>query len=213
MVPAGTDGLYDSRFEHDACGVGLVADLTKRGGHDVVASALRILCNLEHRGAAGADPNTGDGAGIITQIPDEFFRAVTAFPLPDPGAYAAGLAFLPIPDPERSAATADFARLAADEGLTVLGWRDVPNDPGACGPGAREVLPHLAQVFVAGTAGESGMVLERMAFCLRKRAEHEAGLYFASLSCRTLVYKGMLSAPQVEQFFPDLSDERYTSDL
>ncbi len=213
MVPAATDGLYDSRFEHDACGVGFVADLSGRGGHDVVASALRVLCNLEHRGAAGADPDTGDGAGIITQIPDGFFRAVTDFPLPGPGAYAAGLAFLPIDYSERSVATAGFATLAADEGLTVLGWREVPSDPGACGPGAREVLPHLAQVFVAGTAGEGGMVLERMAFCLRKRAEHEAGIYFASLSCRTLVYKGMLSAPQVERFFPDLSDERYTSDL
>ncbi len=213
MVPAATDGLYDSRFEHDACGVGFVADLSGRGGHDVVASALRVLCNLEHRGAAGADPDTGDGAGIITQIPDEFFRAVTGFPLPGPGAYAVGLAFLPIDHSERAVATAAIATLAADEGLTVLGWREVPNDPDACGAGAREVLPHLAQLFVAGAAGESGMVLERMAFCLRKRAEHETGVYFASLSCRTLVYKGMLSAPQVEPFFPDLSDQRYASDL
>jgi glutamate synthase (NADPH/NADH) large chain len=213
MVPAATDGLYDSRFEHDACGVGFVADLSARGGHDVIASALRVLCNLEHRGAAGADPDTGDGAGILTQIPDEFFRGVTGFPLPEPGAYAVGLAFLPIDYPERTEAFASVAALAADEGLTVLGWRDVPNDPGACGPGAREVLPHLAQLFVAGVAGECGMVLERMAFCLRKRAEHEAAVYFASLSCRTLVYKGMLSAPQVEPFFPDLSDDRYASNL
>jgi glutamate synthase (NADPH) large chain len=213
MVPAVIDGLYDSRFEHDACGVGFVADLSARGGHDVVASALRVLCNLEHRGAKGADPGTGDGAGILTQIPDEFFRAVTGLPLPAPGAYAAGLAFLPVDYPERSVATAAIAALAADEGLTVIGWREVPNDPGACGPGAREVLPHLAQLFVAGAGGERGMVLERMAFCLRKRAEHEAGVYFASLSCRTLVYKGMLSAPQVEPFFPDLSDARYASSL
>ena len=213
MVPAATEGLYDSRFEHDACGVGFVADLSARGGHDVVASALRVLCNLEHRGAKGADPDTGDGAGILTQIPDHFFRAVTGLPLPDPGAYAVGLAFLPIDYPERTVATAAIAALAADEGLTVLGWREVPNDPDACGPGARERLPHLAQLFVAGAAGEHGMVLERMAFCLRKRAEHEAGVYFASLSCRTLVYKGMLSAPQVEPFFPDLSDARYASNL
>jgi len=213
MVPAVIDGLYDSRFEHDACGVGFVADLSARGGHDVVASALRVLCNLEHRGAAGADPETGDGAGILTQIPDEFFRAACAFPLPEPGAYAAGLAFLPTDSAERAVVTSSIATLAADEGLTVLGWRDVPFDPEACGEGAREVQPYLAQLFVAGAGGERGMDLERMAFCLRKRAEHGAGAYFASLSSRTIVYKGMLSAPQVGSFFPDLSDERYTSDL
>jgi len=213
MVPAESDGLYDSRFEHDACGVGFVADLTARGGHDVVASALRVLCNLEHRGAAGAEPDTGDGAGILTQIPDSYFRAVTGFGLPEAGSYAAGLAFLPKDSAERIEATVRVAALAEDEGLTVLGWRDVPVDEGACGPGARAVKPHLAQLFVAGAAGESGLELERMAFCLRKRADHESGLYFASLSCRTIVYKGMLSAPQVEPFFPDLTDQRYESTL
>jgi glutamate synthase (NADPH) large chain len=212
-VPAATEGLYDSRFEHDACGVGFVADLSANGGHDVVASALRVLCNLEHRGAAGADPDTGDGAGILTQIPDGFFRAVTGFPLPEAGAYAAGLAFLPADSSERARIFARIAELAADEGLAILGWRDVPIDPAACGPGAREVLRHLAQLFVAGAAGEHGTELERMAFCLRKRADHETGVYFASLSSRTIVYKGMLSAPQVEPFFPDLSDERYTTNL
>ena len=217
-MPAATEGLYDSRFEHDACGVGFVADLSAKGGHDVVANALRVLCNLEHRGAAGADPDTGDGAGILTQIPDAFFRAVTGFPLPEAGGYAVGLAFLPIEDSERARVFARIAGLAADEGLTVLGWRNVPIDPAACGEGAREVLPRLAQLFVAGAAGETGMRLERMAFCLRKRAEHwsgglAGGVYFASLSSRTLVYKGMLSAPQVEPFFPDLSDERYASSL
>jgi glutamate synthase (NADPH/NADH) large chain len=213
MAPAVTDGLYDSRFEHDACGVGFVADLSARGGHDVVASALRVLCNLEHRGAAGADPDTGDGAGILTQIPDAFFRAASGLELPEPGGYAAGLAFLPLDATERAEATAAIAALASDEGLTLLGWRDVPVNPRACGVGAREVLPHLAQLFVAGEAGQSGMELERMAFCLRKRAEHEAGVYFASLSTRTIVYKGMLAAPQVEPFFPDLSDDRYASSV
>src|ERR1700692_4617624 len=101
MVPAASDGLYDSRFEHDACGVGFVADLRARGGHGVVASALRVLCNLEHRGAAGADPDTGDGAGIVTQLPDAFFRAVTGLELPAAGSYAAGLAFLPVDQSER----------------------------------------------------------------------------------------------------------------
>ncbi|HEY0937807.1 MAG TPA: glutamate synthase central domain-containing protein, partial [Trebonia sp.] len=125
----------------------------------------------------------------------------------------AGRAFLPVDDSERSRARARIAALADDEGLAVLGWRDVPVNEAACGPGALEVLPRLAQLFVAGAAGESGLVLDRLAFCLRKRVEHEAGVYFASLSSRTIVYKGMLSAPQVEPFFPDLSDERYESNL
>jgi glutamate synthase (NADPH) large chain len=116
-------GLYDPRFEHDACGVGFVADLSGRGGHDVVARALRVLCHLEHRGAQGGDPDTGDGAGILTQLPDDFFRAVCGFALPEPGSYAAGLAFI---SAERSVVSATIERLAAAEGLTVLGWRDVP---------------------------------------------------------------------------------------
>jgi len=203
-------GLYDPRFEHDACGVGFVADLSGRGGHDVVSRALRVLCHLEHRGAKGGDPGTGDGAGILTQLPDEFFRAVCGFALPGPGSYAAGLAFI---SAERTVVSRTVERLAAAEGLTVLGWREVPYDVGACGAGARAVLPELVQVFVAGANGESGLELERMAFCLRKRAEHEGGVYFASLSARTIVYKGMLSAVQLEPFFPDLSDLRYGSAL
>jgi glutamate synthase (NADPH) large chain len=203
-------GLYDPSFEHDACGVGFVADLSGRGGHDVVARALRVLCHLEHRGAQGGDPGTGDGAGILTQLPDEFFRAVCGFALPGPGSYAAGLAFI---SAERTVVSATIERLAAAEGLTVLGWRVVPYDVDACGAGAQAVLPELVQLFVAGANGESGPDLERMAFCLRKRAEHEGGVYFASLSARTIVYKGMLSAVQLEPFFPDLSDPRYGSTL
>ena len=203
-------GLYDPTFEHDACGVGFVADLSGRGSHDVVASALQVLCNLEHRGAQGGDPGTGDGAGILTQVPDEFLRAVCGFPLPGPGSYAVGMAFI---SAERSVVSATIERLAAAEGLSVLGWRDVPFDADACGAGARAVLPELVQLFVAGANGESGLELERMTFCLRKRAEHEGGVYFASLSPRTIVYKGMLSAPQLEPFFPDLSDPRYVSAL
>ena len=203
-------GLYDPQFEHDACGVGFVADLSGRGGHDVVARALRVLCNLEHRGAQGGDPGTGDGAGILTQIPDEFFRASCGFELPEAGAYAAGMAFF---SAERHLVTPALARLAAAEGLTILGWREVPFDITACGDGARAVLPDVLQMFVAGAEGQRGMELERMAFCLRKRAEHEAGVYFASLSTRTIVYKGMLSAPQLGPFYPDLSDPRYGSAL
>ena len=226
-------GLYDPRFEHDSCGVGFVADLSgasssvaissgpgssgadssgpgSRRGHDVVAKALRVLRNLEHRGAAGGDPETGDGAGILTQVPDEFFRAVCGWPLPEPGSYAVGTAFL---TQERAVLCPLLESLAAAEGLTVLGWREVPHNPRACGPGARAVMPELVQLFVAGARGESGLDLERMAFCLRKRAEREAGVYFASLSARTIVYKGMLSAPQLEPFYPDLSDPRFGSAL
>jgi glutamate synthase (NADPH) large chain len=207
---AASAGLYDPRFEHDACGVGFVADLSGRGGHDVVAKALRVLCNLEHRGAQGGDPGTGDGAGILTQIPDEFFRAECDFELPAAGSYAAGMAFF---SAERWLVTPALERLAAAEGLTILGWREVPFDITACGDGARAVLPDVLQMFVSGAAGQHGMDLERMAFCLRKRAEHEIGVYFASLSARTIVYKGMLSAPQLEPFYPDLSDPRYGSAL
>ena len=232
MAPAGsapTPGLYDSRFEHDACGVGFIADLTGRPGHDVVSKALTALCNLEHRGAEGGDPGTGDGAGILTQIPDAFFREVCDFDLPPAGSYVAGLVFLPAtsadrgeePDHERDAAALagqDIAKmaitqLAEAENLIVLGWRDVPNNPEVCGRGARAAAPHLVQLFLAGAGRQRGIELERMAFCLRKRARREIGVYFASLSPRTIVYKGMLSAPQVRAFFPDLSDERYRSAL
>ncbi len=207
---AAAAGLYDPQFEHDACGVGFVADLSGRGSHDVVTKALRVLCNLEHRGAQGGDPGTGDGAGILTQIPDEFFRASCGFELPEAGSYAAGMAFF---SAERWLVTPAVERLAAAEGLTILGWREVPFDITACGNGARAVLPDVLQLFVAGAEGQHGLELERMAFCLRKRAEHEIGVYFASLSCRTIVYKGMLSAPQLEPFFPDLSDPGYSSAL
>ncbi len=204
-------GLYDPRFEHDACGVGFVADLSGRAGHDVVAKALRVLTHLDHRGAKGGDPGTGDGAGILTQVPDEFFRAACGFPLPEAGGYAAGLAFLN--HAERPVVSRTIERLAAAEGLTVLGWREVPYNATACGAGALAVLPDLVQLFVAGQRGQRGLELDRMTFCLRKRAEHEAGAYFASLSSRTIVYKGMLSAPQLEPFYPDLSDPRYASAL
>ena len=223
-----TAGLYDSSYEHDACGVGFVADLSGRRSHDTVAKGLSVLRNLEHRGAKGSDPDTGDGAGILTQIPDAFFREVAGFELPEPGAYAAGTAFLSASAAARAAAMAAIEAIAAQEGLTVLGWRDVPCDPSFCGSGARAVLPHFAQLFVtaASTAASTatgarpgaaapvaGIDLDRRAFCLRKRAEHEAGVYFASLSARTITYKGMLTAPQLEPFYPDLSDRRYTSGL
>ncbi|HTS99704.1 MAG TPA: glutamate synthase large subunit [Streptosporangiaceae bacterium] len=216
MAPAATAaprGLYDPRYEHDACGVGFVADLPGRRSHEIVAQALTVLRNLDHRGAKGSDPDTGDGAGILTQIPDELFREACDFGLPEPGGYAAGMVFLPAGAQQRAAVTAAIERIARTEGLTVLGWRDVPHDPRQCGSGSRAVLPHLAQAFVASAGGERGLALDRRAFCLRQRAEHQAGAYFASLSSATIVYKGMLTAPQLERFYPDLSDPRYASAL
>ncbi len=208
--PLHSAGLYDSQYEHDACGVGFVADLTGERRHDTVASALSVLRNLDHRGAKGADPESGDGAGILTQIPDELLRSRCDFDLPPAGSYAAGLVFPPT-GRDRAAVQADVARIAASEGLAVLGWRDVPYDPGFCGNEALVSLPQLVQLVVAGLAGESGLALERKAYCLRKRTDHEIGLYMASLSSRTIVYKGMLTALQLEPFFPDLSDPLYRS--
>jgi len=204
-------GLYDARFEHDACGVGLVADLSGKPRHDTVAQALTVLRNLDHRGAKGSDPDTGDGAGIITQMPDAFFRSVCGFALPAASGYAAGLVFLPAAGPET--VTGQIEQIAGQEGLAVLGWRDVPHDRAACGDGARAVMPRLAQIFVASASGERGIDLDRRAFCLRKRAEHETGTYIASLSSATIVYKGMLTALQLERFYPDLTDPAYASAL
>jgi glutamate synthase (NADPH/NADH) large chain len=204
-------GLYDPRNEHDACGVGFVADLTGERKHTTIANALTVLRNLDHRGAKGADPESGDGAGILTQMPDELLRSRCEFDLPLAGAYAAGLAFLPTRPEDDAALRAAVALIAAEEGLTVLGWRDVPHDPGHCGAGAREVMPRLVQLVVAGQCAQSGLALDRMAYCLRKRAEHEAGLYLASLATATIVYKGMLTALQLESFFTDLSDPLYAS--
>ena len=203
-------GLYDPRNEHDACGVGFVADLTGARRHQTVAQALTVLRNLDHRGAKGADPESGDGAGILTQMPDRLLRSRCEFDLPPAGSYAAGLAFLPT-GPEYIAMQAAVQRIATQEGLAVVGWRDVPHNLAFCGNGARQVLPRLVQLVVAGLAGESGLELDRKAYCLRKRAEHDAGLYLASLASATIVYKGMLTALQLEPFFPDLADPLYVS--
>ncbi|WP_433548124.1 glutamate synthase large subunit [Streptomyces sp. CA-294286] len=200
-------GMYDPRNEHDACGVGFVATLTGVASHDMVEQALTVLRNLEHRGATGSEPDSGDGAGILLQVPDAFLREVADFELPAAGAYAVGIGFLPA-DPDAGAeAAARIATIAAEEGLTVLGWREVPVAPGLLGNGARATMPAFRQLFV--TDGHSaGIALDRKAFVLRKRAEREAGVYFPSLSARTIVYKGMLTTGQLEPFFPDLSDRR-----
>jgi glutamate synthase (NADPH/NADH) large chain len=208
-------GLYDPAFEHDACGVAFVADLTGARREQVVGLALTALRNMDHRGASGSESATGDGAGILVQVPDAFLRAVVPFALPERAAYAVGLAFLPTALEERQRAVERVDAIAREEGLTVLGWRELPvrPDDAGIGAGARAVMPHFAQVFVAGTRGERGIDLDRLAFCARKRAERETAVYFPSLSCRTLVYKGMLTTAQLGEFFPDLADPRVQTSL
>ncbi|MEV5198316.1 glutamate synthase large subunit [Streptomyces sp. NPDC053720] len=201
-------GMYDPRNEHDACGVGFVATLTGVASHELVEQALTVLRNLEHRGATGSEPDSGDGAGILLQVPDAFLREETAFELPEAGAYAVGIAFLPADD--STEAVRKLEKTAAEEGLKVLGWRQVPVTPDILGNGARATMPEFRQLFVAD--GEStGIALDRKAFVLRKRAERETGVYFPSLSARTIVYKGMLTTGQLEPFFPDLSDRRFAT--
>ena len=206
-------GLYRREHEHDACGVAMVATMRGSAGHDIVVHALDALRNLDHRGATGADPRVGDGAGILTQVPDALFRAVLDVELPPAGSYAAGMAYLPVDDAQREAAEQRIAEIAEDEGLRVLAWRDVPVVPDLVGEAARATMPCFRQLFVASDAGLSGIELDRVAFAVRKRAEHEVEVYFPSLSARTVVYKGMLTTGQLEPFFPDLSDERFASEL
>lgn len=201
-------GLYNPENERDSCGVAMVATLTGNATHEIVAQGLTALRNLEHRGASGAEPDSGDGAGILIKIPDLFLRSVTEFELPAAGSYAAGIAFL-----ESDAPIARIAEIAKEEGLQILGWRDVPVNSAILGNTAKSVMPIFKQLFVSGLKNESELVLERLAFALRKRAEHELAVYFPSLSSRTLVYKGMLTTGQLEEFFPDLSDERLHSPL
>src|SRR3954463_6991080 len=211
MHAPGKQGLYDPAFEHDACGVAFVADMHGRRSNAIVRDALTALHNLDHRGASDAEPNTGDGAGILLQVPDEFLRAVSGLELPKAGAYAVGIAFLPGADADASAAIRAIEEIVAEEDLRLLGWRDVPLDPSDLGATALSVMPRVRQLFVCGARGEVGLGLERRAFCVRKRVEREIGVYFASLSCRTLVYKGMLTTDQLPAFFPDLRDERVES--
>jgi glutamate synthase (NADPH/NADH) large chain len=212
-------GLYDPAAERDACGLAMVATLRGTAGHDIITQALDALRNLEHRGAVGSDAGTGDGAGIITQIPDAFLRAVTDFALPAVGQYAVGNVFLPTDPTARTGIKRAISLLADEESLTILGWREVPVHPEDLGSQARANMPAIQQLFVQSTrTTESGdlpgdIELDRQAFRLRKRAERELEIYFVSLSCRTLVYKGMVTTLQLEPFYPDLSDERFVSTL
>ncbi|MGH3697077.1 MAG: glutamate synthase large subunit [Pseudonocardiaceae bacterium] len=204
-------GLYDPAYEHDACGVAFVADLAGRRDYGIVRKALTALRNLEHRGARGGEPDTGDGAGILFQVPDGLFREVVDFTLPAPGHYAVGTAFLPADD--AAATMTAIEAIVAQEGMRVLGWRELPVNPEGVGPTARSAMPRFRQLFLTGHDDQDGLELERLVYCVRKRAEHHLDVYFPSLSGRTIVYKGMLTEEQLVSFYPDLSDERITSSL
>jgi glutamate synthase (ferredoxin) len=242
-VPKG-QGLYDPRAEHDACGVGFVVDMKGRRSHDIVRKALRVLINLEHRGACGCEANTGDGAGIIVQTPDAFLRKVVPFTLPAAGTYGAGLVFLPREERDRDAIKDLIARIVDEEGQTLLGWRDVPTDNSLVGDSARATQPVFQQLFIArgdtavaqsgpaslhrpfaaSSDATAGAAFERKLYVIRKRIEHAVDaleinalsrrfFYIVSLSANTLIYKGMLTAQQLEPMFPDLSDEGLESSL
>ncbi|MFV0407239.1 MAG: glutamate synthase large subunit [Propioniciclava sp.] len=204
------EGLYRPEYEHDACGVAFVAHLSGAPTHAIVSQGLLALENLDHRGATGADEAAGDGAGMLIQVPDRLFRETVPFRLPAVGEYAVGMAFLPQDDVERATAKRSIEYIAIEEGLRVLGWRDVPMLGDTLSPITLAVMPHMEQLFVTGD-GAAGIDLDRRVYPMRKRVRNEARIYFASLSARTTVYKGMLTTQQLSETFPDLLDERTES--
>ncbi|MFM8309894.1 MAG: glutamate synthase large subunit [Microcystis aeruginosa] len=215
-------GLYDPQFEHDACGVGFIVHKTGKKSHDIVEQALTILLNLDHRGACGAEKNTGDGAGILCQIPDLFFRKVTSnlgFTLPAAGQYGVGMLYT-APDAEiRGKSRQEFEKIAAEEGLKVLGWRDVPTDNSSLGNSAKSTEPFIEQVFIERNANLSDdLAFERKLYVIRKRSHlnrqsFNRYWYPCSISSRTIVYKGQLMPVQVGDYFPDLHDPDFQSAL
>src|SRR6476620_6850138 len=216
-IPAHAEGLYDPRYEHDACGVAMVARLDNEPRHEVIVMALEALDNLEHRGAEGADVRTGDGAGILVQLPHAFFRSVVDFELPEPGRYGVAMCFLPRDPALRARIEALLELNARIEGQRVLGWRDVPVDESHVGDTANASRPAVRQLFIeAGPGFEHDRdAFERKLYVIRRIVEHAVGpdFYAPSFSAKTIVYKGMLKAPQVRAFYPDLQDERFASAL
>ena len=218
-------GLYDPRNEHDACGIGFVASIKGVKSHDIIVKGIQVLINLTHRGACGCDPETGDGAGMVIQIPHKFFvRECQAlgFTLPSAGEYGVGMTFLPVERHARLLCEGIVERIVREEGLTVLGWRDTPIDGSAIGRVARVSQPYIQQIFVGRGKGMNEEQLERKLYLVRKRAEAEVAasdvpdksfFYVPSLSARTIVYKGLLLAPQMAAFYPELSDPDVVSAL
>ena len=228
----GRQGLYDPAFEHDACGIGFVANIKGRKSNQMVRDALTILANLDHRGGQGADPDTGDGAGILLQVPHGFLKrecAALDIDLPAPGLYGVGMLFLSQDPDERAACEKHLEKIIEDEGQKVLGWRTVPTDGSSLGVGSKKSEPFIRQLFIAGSPEvldriEQGdrQALEREMYVIRKRAENEirhAGLpggtsfYFASLSTRTIVYKGMLTPAQLDRYYLELKDPAMETSL
>ena len=217
-------GLYDPRNEHDACGIGFVVNIKGQQSHDIIRKGLQILLNLTHRGACGCDPETGDGAGILIQIPHRFFArecAKLGFTLPAPGEYGLGMMFLPVEPQQRLLAEGIVERVIREEGLTVLGWRDTPVNADAIGRVARASQPYIEQIFIGG-GGLPQDDLERRLYIVRKRIEAEIAassiqdqhfFYVPSLSSRTIVYKGLLLASQIANFYKELTDSDAMSAL
>ena len=218
-------GLYHPRNEHDACGIGFVVNIHGTRSHDIISKGIQILINLTHRGACGCDPETGDGAGVLIQIPHELFARECrklGFHLPARGEYGVGFVFLPVEPQHRLLCEGIVERIVREEGLSLLGWRDTPLDVNAIGRVARVSQPYIQQIFIGRAEGMSEDELERKLYVVRKRAEREifesdihdkAFFYFPSLSCRTIVYKGLLLAPQITRFYGDLSDAECLSAL
>jgi glutamate synthase domain-containing protein 2/glutamate synthase domain-containing protein 1/glutamate synthase domain-containing protein 3 len=216
-------GLYSPAFEHDACGVGMICNIKGVPSHSIVQNALQILMNLSHRGAVGSDEKTGDGAGILMQQPDAFLRKVAGVKLPEPGAYAAGLVFLPPQAAQRKQVGDWFAAIIQREGQELLGWRDVPVNNAVIGDLARKVEPVIRQIFVGRGKGVADQAaFERKLLVIRKCIERQVResdlperkyFHLPSLSSRTLVYKGLLLADQIEPFFPELTDPDMVSGL
>src|SRR6202051_2378498 len=210
--PPDKQGLYHPSQEHDACGMGFVVNLDGRKTHEIVRKGIEILINLTHRGACGCDPDTGDGAGVLIQIPHEFFArecAKLGFTLPEPGSYGVGMMFLPVESAQRLLCEGILERISREEGLTVLGWRDTPIDGSAIGRVARGSQPYIEQFFVRAAPGMNEDALESKLYVIRKRAESEVAasdmpdkgdFYLPSFSGRTIVYKGLLLAPQIAHF-------------
>jgi len=219
-------GLYDPQFEHDSCGVGFIVDMNGKKSHTIVTKALQVLINLQHRGAVGCEVNTGDGAGITMQVPDKFLRVETGnlgFTLPEPGRYGVGMVFLPRDPKSRQQCEELFAAAVQRTGQKVLGWRDVPTNNSEIGNSAKAVEPAFRQVFIAAASNVKDAVdFERLLYLIRRRAENAIAaanikdgnyFYLSSLSCKTLIYKGMLSAEQMETYFPDLKNPLLESAL
>ena len=218
-------GLYDPQFEHDACGMGFIVNLNGEKSHEVIRKGIEILINLTHRGACGCDPETGDGAGITIQIPHEFFARECSglgFSLSEPGTYGVGMMFLPVEPKQRLICEGIVERIAKEEGLTVLGWRDTPVHADAIGRTARATQPYIEQVFLRGGAHMTQDELERKLYVVRRRAEADVldadlsekdFFYVPSMSSRLIVYKGLLLAPQIDDFYKELRDPETRSSM